>query len=278
VKFASYVHKGKTTFGIVMGDRIADLGGEAADLKAFLTLEPAQRAAITAKAKASVSISEIEYLPVIPNPGKIFCVGLNYQEHVQESKRPEATHPAIFLRFADSLLAHDKPLHLSRVTDVLDYEGELAVIIGKGGRYIAESEAMSHVAGYACFNDGTFRDWQYHTHQFTPGKNFPGSGGFGPWMTTPDEVADIKACRLQTRLNGEVMQSALIAQMIFSIERVIAYLSGFSPLSPGDVIATGTPGGVGFRREPKVLMRAGDVAEVEIDGVGLLRNPIGAPV
>ena len=159
----------------------------------------------------------------------------------------------------------------------LDYEGELALIVGKAGRYIREQDALDHVAGYACFNDASFRDWQRHTHQISPGKNFPGTGALGPFLVTRDEIRDPSTLRLQTRLNGKVMQSATISEMIFSIPEIIAYVSGFTGLAVGDVIATGTPGGVGFTRDPPLYMVPDDVVEVEIDSIGVLRNRIGPP-
>ena len=152
------------------------------------------------------------------------------------------------------------------------------MIIGKAGRYISEAEALDHVAGYACYNDVSFRDWQRHTHQITPGKNFPGTGALGPFLVTPDEIPDLRPLWIQTRLNGQVMQSATLGEMLFSVPQIIAYISGFTELSVGDVIATGTPGGVGFLRDPPLFMREGDVTEVEIDGLGVLRNRVAGAV
>lgn len=229
-------------------------------------------ASVTLKAGLVVQASQARLLPVIPNPGKIFCVGLNYKTHVAEMKRADSEHPAIFTRFADSLSAHGAPLPRPSQTQRFDFEGELAVIIGKGGRCIAQAQAFDHIAGYACFNDGTARDWQRHTHQWTPGKNFPLTGPLGPYMATRQEIPDVNLLTLESRLNGVVMQHAPLADLIFTLPVIIEYLSSFTPLSPGDVIATGTPGGVGDRREPPVYMKAGDVIEVEITGLGTLRN------
>ena len=231
-------------------------------------------ALVTLKDGRAVHASQARLLPVIPNPGKIFCVGLNYKTHVAEMKRADSEHPAIFTRFADSLSAHGAPLPRPSQTQRFDFEGELAVVIGKGGRCIARAQAFDHIAGYACFNDGTARDWQRHTHQWTPGKNFPLTGPLGPYMATRQEIPDVNVLTLETRLNGEVMQHAPLADLIFTLPVIIEYLSGFTPLSPGDVIATGTPGGVGDRREPPVYMKAGDVIEVEITGLGTLRNVV----
>lgn len=250
----------------LLGSRYPDLksliGGSLEDARALLNSAPI------------LSIHEIKLLPVIPNPDKIVCVGLNYESHRLETGRPKEPHPSLFVRFAASQIADGDPIIRPRVSTALDYEGELAIVIGRPGRYIAAENALGHVAGYACYNDATLRDWQRHSHQFTPGKNFVGTGPFGPALVTRDEIADITAQTLTTRLNGEVMQQAKIADMIFSIGEIIAYVSTFTPLETGDVIATGTPGGVGFKREPQVWMKPGDMVEVEITNVGLLRNPI----
>ena len=221
-----------------------------------------------------VTASQAHLLPVIPNPSKIFCIGLNYKTHVAETKRADSEYPAIFTRFADSLTAHNAPLPRPKETQRFDFEGELAVIIGQGGRNITQAQALDHIAGYACFNDGTARDWQRHTHQWIPGKNFPLTGPLGPFMATRKEIPDVHQLTLESRLNGEVMQHASVADLIYTLPVIIEYLSGFTNLSPGDVIATGTPGGVGDRREPPIYMQAGDVIEVEITGLGTLRNVV----
>jgi 2-keto-4-pentenoate hydratase/2-oxohepta-3-ene-1,7-dioic acid hydratase in catechol pathway len=211
---------------------------------------------------------------VIPNPDKILCIGLNYETHRKETGRSEVENPTVFGRFANSQTGHLANIVRPRVSKDLDFEGELAVIIGRPGRYISRKDAWDHIAGYACYNEGSVRDYQRHTHQFTPGKNFPETGAFGPWMVTPDEAGDLAPLRLQTRLNGQVVQDATISQMIFDIPRQIEYCSAFTRLEPGDVIVTGTPGGVGSRRTPPLWMKPGDVVEVEIDRIGLLRNGI----
>jgi 2-keto-4-pentenoate hydratase/2-oxohepta-3-ene-1,7-dioic acid hydratase in catechol pathway len=186
--------------------------------------------------------------------------------------RPDSEKPALFMRSANSQMAHGDPLVRARVTQKLDYEGELALIIGKPGRYISKADAFSHIAGYACYNDGTMRDWQRHTHQWTPGKNFDNTGAFGPWMVT--ELGDRAKIFLTTRVNGEQRQRASLAHMIFSIEELIEYISGYTTLETGDVIVTGTPGGVGDKRNPPSYLVAGDKVEIEIDGVGLLQNEV----
>ncbi len=268
---------GRTTWGVIEGDDFHDVGAvlasRYADLKAAVTAGLTGVAEAVASA-AKTPISEVEWLPVIPNPDKIICVGLNYEMHRKETGRSEVEHPTIFGRYANSQIGHLAPIVRPKVSTHLDYEGELAVVIGKPGRYISRAEAMEHVAGYACYNDGSIRDFQYHTHQFTPGKNFPDTGAFGPWMMTPDELGPLPDLRLQTRLNGQVVQDATFGQMIFDIARQIEYCSSFTRLEAGDVIVSGTPGGVGAKRTPPLWMKPGDVVEVEIDRLGTLRNAI----
>jgi 2-keto-4-pentenoate hydratase/2-oxohepta-3-ene-1,7-dioic acid hydratase in catechol pathway len=219
-------------------------------------------------------LEAVDWLPVVPNPGKIICVGLNYEEHRRETGRPRVGFPAIFTRFADSQTGHLRSVPLSHLSTQLDYEGELAVVIGRTGRYIPLQDALAYVAGYSCYNDISVRDWQYHTHQFSPGKNFPGTGAFGPWMVTADELGPYEKLRLETRVNGTVVQNATFEQMIFGVPQLIEYCSNFTQLEPGDVIVTGTPGGVGAKRQPPLWLKPGDVTEVEIERIGTLRNTI----
>jgi 2-keto-4-pentenoate hydratase/2-oxohepta-3-ene-1,7-dioic acid hydratase in catechol pathway len=243
------------------------------DLKSVIEADMLVKLDSITRQEGKVIKAESSYLlPVIPNLGKILCVGLNYKTHVAEMKRPDSEHPAIFVRFTDSLTAHNAPLPKPHATNRFDFEGELAVIIGKAGRNISQEDSWNHIAGYACFNDGSARDWQRHTHQWIPGKNFPKTGPFGPYMKSRDEIPDVNKLILETRLNGQVMQKASLADLIFTIPVIIEYVSGFTNLSPGDVIATGTPGGVGDKRDPAVYMKAGDVIEVEITELGTLRN------
>ena len=235
------------------------------------------RPAAPAKAApADYTLDQIAFDPVIPNPGKIICVGLNYQEHRNETGMTSHPLPATFIRWADTQIGHLEPMIRPRASEQLDYEAELAVIIGKGGRNILESEAAAHICGYSCYNEGSIREFQRHASQWTPGKNFPGTGAFGPFLVTPDEVGELAGKKIQTRLNGNVEQSSTLDMMIYGPSKLIEYFSGFTPLSPGDVIVSGTPGGVGWVRKPPLWMKPGDVCEVEIDGVGLLRNPIVA--
>lgn len=274
MKFCSFRRPdGVASYGRHMGDHIVELGagpGAPEDLKSAIARGVLDRLADGARHP----IADVILLPVVPNPGKIFCVGHNYETHRQETGRAKVEHPSIFTRFADTLVGDGQPILRPKVSTDLDYEGELAVIVGTGGRAIPEAEALRHIAGFACFNDASVRDWQWHTTQFTPGKNFPATGALGPYMVTRDEVGELSEVRVTTRLNGETVQDQPIGDMIFPIARIIAYISAFTPLSPGDVIATGTPGGVGAKRTPPLWMKAGDLVEVDIGPVGTLRNRI----
>lgn len=273
MKIVSFLDaQGKAGFGRLEGDEIVELAAAGGTgLRAALA-EGLSRATEVGHRR----LSDVTLLPVVTDPGKILCVGLNYENHRKETGRAEAAHPAIFTRWADTLVAHGAPLIMPRESADFDFEGELAVIIGKGGRRIAADRAFEHIAGYACFNDASVRDWQKHNIQFTPGKNFPGTGAFGPWMITPDEVDDLGAQRVVTRLNGEVVQDQPISDMIWPVDQIISYVSTFTSLAPGDVIATGTPGGVGARRSPPLWMKPGDRVEVEIGDIGTLSNPVEA--
>lgn len=278
MKLATFRAGGRQSWGLVDGDGVADVGAILADrfpdLKAAIAADALPAVQAAASGAPRIALASLEWLPVIPNPDKILCIGLNYEMHRKETGRTEVENPTVFARFANSQLGHGAPIIRPKVSTDLDYEGELAVIIGKPGRYIARERAFDHVAGYSCYNDGSVRDFQRHTHQFTPGKNFPGTGAFGPWMMTPDELGPLPDLRLQTRVNGEVVQDATIAQMIFDIPSQIAYLSTFTRLEPGDVIVSGTPGGVGSRRTPPLWLKPGDTVEIEIDRLGILRNGV----
>jgi 2-keto-4-pentenoate hydratase/2-oxohepta-3-ene-1,7-dioic acid hydratase in catechol pathway len=280
LKLASFRGPNGPTYGLVTGAGLVDLGRRLGsrypDLKALIAGNAFAEARTAASAAADYRESDIAWLPVIPNPDKIVCVGLNYEEHRVETGRDKTENPALFLRVAASQVGHAQPLVCPRESSHLDYEAEIAVIIGKGGRRIGESAAWDHVAGYSCYNDGSVRDWQRHTVQWTAGKNFDGTGAFGPWMVTADEIPPGAVMTLSCRLNGERMQHATTEMMIFKIPRLIEYISAFTTLAPGDVIVSGTPGGVGARRTPPVWMKAGDVVEIEIDKVGVLRNTIAA--
>ena len=276
MKLISFRRLGADSYGALKDDKVADLGAVAGARAPDLVsaLREGLLPDLAAGAAFDIPLAEGELLPVVTNPGKIFCVGHNYETHRQETGRAKVGHPSIFTRFADTLTPHGGPIVRPRSSTMLDFEGELAIVIGKGGRHIAEVDAMDHVAGFACANDASVRDWQWHTQQFTPGKNFPATGGLGPWLVTPEEIADLDAVTVTTRLNGQQVQHASLADLIFPLPTIIAYLSGFTPLSPGDLILTGTPGGVGAKREPPLWMKAGDVVEVEIAGVGVLSNTV----
>lgn len=223
---------------------------------------------------SAVAPGEVRFLPPIPDADKILCIGLNYRGHLAETAAGLPEHPSIFVRFASSQVGHDQPIMLPTVSEQLDYEGELAVIIGRRAWRVREADAMSHVAGYSCFAENSVRDYQGHARQVTAGKNFLRSGAFGPWLTTADEIPDASALTLVTRLNGAVVQQESVSQLIFGVASLIAYISEFTELLPGDVISTGTPDGVGCFKSPPVWLRAGDVMEVDIPGVGLLRNVV----
>lgn len=235
--------------------------------------------AVHAGAAADHALDDITFLPVIPNPDHIWCVGVNYMDHLQEAidaglPRSKSEHPMIFGRYPDTMVAHKENLMKAPIVHKLDYECELAVIIGKPGRYISKEDALSHVAGYSCINEGSARDWQYHTAQVVPGKNFAKTCGFGPWMVTADEIPDPQVLDISTVLNGETMQSANTRDMIFDVVTCISYVSNMLELQPGDVIASGTPSGVGQSREPQVFMQPGDTCEIHIENVGVLVNEI----
>jgi acylpyruvate hydrolase len=217
----------------------------------------------------------ITLLPPFGNPAKIICVGLNYADHSAESGFATPAYPAIFTRLASSLIGHGAPIIRPRVSEQLDYEGELVAVIGRGGRYISKASALDHVAGYSIFNDASVRDYQMMSTQWTIGKNFDSTGSFGPSFVTADELpSGAKGLRLKTRLNGQVVQDATTDDMIFDVASLIQILSEAVTLEPGDVIVTGTPAGVGLARKPQLWMKPGDTCEVEIDGLGALANPI----
>ena len=279
MKLASYRLQNKDSYGAVVDGGVIDLAKRLKypDLHSVIAAGALAEAAAAAKgAKPDATLEQISFLPVLPNPGKIICVGLNYKAHREETGRKETDNPALFVRFPDSQTAHLQPLVKPKASDMLDYEGELAVIIGKSGRHVPEDKALGIIAGYSCYNDGSVRDWQNHTIQWTAGKNFPKTGSFGPWMVTTDEIPDPTKLTLTTRLNGNVMQNSGTDLLIWSIPTLIKYITTFTELRPGDVISTGTPGGVGMKRTPPVWMKAGDTVEIEITGIGILKNQIVA--
>jgi 2-keto-4-pentenoate hydratase/2-oxohepta-3-ene-1,7-dioic acid hydratase in catechol pathway len=269
----SFERDGVAGYGVVVGEAIALLDGSESspqDLKSYLAAYSAGVAPAFSDG-AKIPLTSVRLLPPIPNPGKVFCVATNFHEPSQEGK-PVPEYPLLFTRFGDSLTGHEAPILKPLPSDRFDFEGEVAVVVGKSGYRVPEEAAMAHVAGYSCFNDGSARDWQKHSTQFTPGKNFYQSGSFGPWLVTVDEIPDPARLTLETRVNGIVKQAIGLDRFIFSIPWLIAYISTFSPLAPGDVIVTGTPWGFGSSRQPPEFLRPGDVVEVEVSGIGILRN------
>ena len=284
MKLLSYRDAGVSTWGVQTAAGVvgcANLGqGLPSSLQGFVESCDAQAglaasvAAAAARAPAQ-PMASIELLPVMPAPGKIICLGVNYHDHAKEGGNTVADYPALFLRVASSLLAHGAPLRVPSISTKLDYEAELALVIGKRTRFVSEAEALASVFGYTCFNDATLRDYQRRTTQWTIGKNFDATGGFGPCLVTADELPPgCAGLHIESRLNGQVMQSATTSDMVFGVARTISLLSEAMTLEPGDVLVMGTPGGVGYARTPPVWMKVGDTIEIEIEGVGLLSNPV----
>jgi 2-keto-4-pentenoate hydratase/2-oxohepta-3-ene-1,7-dioic acid hydratase in catechol pathway len=277
MKLASYLVDGKPAFGAVVGDGVITMGhrfeARYPSIKEVLrqgALEEIRRAA--EEGQPDRKLSEIKFLPVIPDPDKIICAGINYRSHAAETGHALPLKPNMFIRLANGLVAHEEPMIRPSVSTNLDFEGELAIIIGKPGRHIKPERALDYVAGYTCFNDGSVRDWAKYS--LTAAKNFPGTGPLGPWMVTADEIPDPSKLTLVTRLNGKEMQRSGTDALIHTMPELIAYCSDFTTLSPGDIIATGTPDGIGAKRTPPVWMNAGDVLEIEISGIGTLRNRV----
>ena len=278
MRWLSFLRQGRESFGYVTADGagVVDVGSRSdhADLKSAIAAADLSGLAATSGDVADLALSEVDYLPTITRPDKILCVGLNYKAHQEETGRGGEGFPTIFVRFAAAQIGHEQPMVRPFESNTLDFEGEIALVIGKPGRRIKRAHALEHVAGFSIYNDGSVREYQRQTSQFTPGKNFVGTGGFGPWMMTPDEVGAIDQLEITTRLNGEVMQHAKSDLLVFGFAEIIEYCSTFTELVPGDVIATGTPGGVGSARTPPVFMDKGDVIEVEIVPIGVLRHPV----
>lgn len=278
MRLMSFIRGQTPGFGLVVDGGVVDCGkrlGGHADLRALLQSGELESLGRFATAGPDYALEEVRFLPVIPNPAaKLLCIGINYRPHMLEMGREPPDYPMVFVRFAGSLVGHAESIVRPSASEKFDYEGELAVIIGRRARHVPRAKALDYVAGFSCFNDGSLRDFQRHTSQFTPGKNFASSGAFGPWLVTRDEIPDPAALRLQTRLNGELMQSESTGELHFPIDRLIEYITTWTELEPGDVIATGTPGGVGAGRKPPVWMRAGDRIEVDISGIGCLINDV----
>ena len=278
MELATFLLDGQQRVGVVSAQGIALLPAAAGkDIGALLDagLHDGRLDALLADAQPVADPARLTYLPPLTQPRKIICVGLNYADHTNESIYEQPDYPTLFLRVSTSLVGHDQPIVRPRVSDSLDYEGELAVVIGKGGKHIAREDALSHVFGYSVFNDGSVREYQFKSPQWTVGKNFDATGGFGPVVVTADALPPGAAgLKLETRLNGQVVQSASTSDMIYDVASLIAITSEAITLEVGDVIVAGTPSGIGWAREPKLLMRDGDVCEVSIERIGTLRNPI----
>jgi 2-keto-4-pentenoate hydratase/2-oxohepta-3-ene-1,7-dioic acid hydratase in catechol pathway len=277
MKLASYIADGKPSFGVVVGDGVVTMNerlkGRCATLRDAIAagaLDDMRRAAEGAKPDAK--LAGLRFLPVIPNPEKILCVGINYKSHAAEHGTEAPKLPNIFTRFVNTLVAHEGDMIRPKVSTNFDFEGELAVVIGKPGRHIKAEDALKHVAGYTCFCDATVRD--FTKYSLVASKNFAGTGPLGPWIVTADEIPDPTKLTLTTRLNGAEMQRSGTDMLIHSIPAIIAFCSVFTPLAAGDIIATGTPDGIGAKRNPPAWMKAGDVLEVDVSGVGTLRNRI----
>jgi 2-keto-4-pentenoate hydratase/2-oxohepta-3-ene-1,7-dioic acid hydratase in catechol pathway len=279
MKLMSYQHQGRTSYGAVKGDGVVDLG------RRLGAAHPTLRALIAAGALAEARrilereapdhrLSEVSFLPVITDPEKIIAIGLNYADHAAEANLKVPDKPVVFTRFADSHVGHGQALVKPKESDKYDYEVELCIIIGKPARRVAAKDALGHVAGYSIYHDGSVRDWQFHSSQFIPGKNFPGSGAVGPWLVTADELPDPSSLGLTSKINGQLLQNGNTKDMIFPVEELISYCSRFTELRPGDMIASGTPPGVGFARKPPLFMKVGDLVEMEIERIGVLSNRV----
>jgi 2-keto-4-pentenoate hydratase/2-oxohepta-3-ene-1,7-dioic acid hydratase in catechol pathway len=287
MKFASYRVGQEARYGLVRDGGVIDLavriGDRYPDLRSFIAATDWRRTAdaLLATAPADHEYAALQLVSVIPLPEKIICVALNYHDHIAEANlhlpggREAPRYPMCFIRLPDTLVGHRQPLVRPRVSTQLDYEAELLVVIGRDvPRYVPKQEALQYVFGYSAMNEGSIRDYQFHSRQLTPGKNFAGSGSTGPWIVTADEIPDPQDVDVQFRLNGELLQSANTSDMIFGVADLIAYISEWIPLKPGDLIASGTMGGVGFTRKPPLFMKPGDTAEVTIAGIGTLGNGV----
>ena len=283
MKLAHFTHDGRSRLGVVDGDRLNDLGWSAPDLPvdpvAFLaggvgTFDRARQA--TERAPAWIPLDQVRLRPPVPRPGKFLAIALNYRDHLEETGRDEPAYPTFFTKASTCVVGAGDPVEVPAVSDLVDYEGELGVVIGTRCRHVAAADALSVVVGYTIVNDVSVRDWQRRSPTMMIGKSFDTHGPMGPWLVTSDEITDPQSLHLRTLVNGEVRQDASTKQMIFDIATQIEYLSTAMTLEPGDVISTGTPAGVGIVRKPPLLLKPGDVVRVEIDGIGFLENPVVA--
>ena len=278
MKLTSFTRNNASGYGAVTDDGIVDLSSSiegVSDLKTLLeTGRLAEAADYAGSRSADFPLDEVTFLPLIPNASKVICVAVNYLAHAREAGRTIGDYPVLFHRHAQTQVGHQQPLLVPKSSEQLDFEGEIAVVLGKGGAHIEPENALDHVAGYACYNEGSVRDWQFHVHQYSMGKNFNATGGFGSWLVTTDDIPDPDALTVTTRLNGEQMQFGQFNDVAFNIPTLISYVSRALPWCAGDVIVTGTPGGVGFKRQPPIFLKEGDVVEVEVNLVGTLVNTV----
>lgn len=280
MRFASYIRlAGTPTWGVEHGGLLFDLGPSGVALSDSLgsaVREGTLDSGIGWESAPSSAVSDAEFLPPIVDPVKVICIGVNYRSHRDEIGKPAPAAPTVFTRFADTQIGHLRPTIMPKSSAQFDYEGELAVVIGSPAFHLDASEAMSAIAGYGIYNDFTARDWQRDSSQWIPGKNFPATGAFGPYLVPAADIDDVGTLEIETRVNGEVRQSATLADLIFDIPDLIAYVTAFTPLAPGDVIVTGTPGGVGMFMDPPALLSVGDIVDVSITGLGVLTNTVAA--
>ncbi len=278
MKLTSFTRNNASGYGAVTDDGIVDLSSSiegVSDLKTLLeTGRLAEAADYAGSRSADFPLDEVTFLPLIPNASKVICVAVNYLAHAREAGRTIGDYPVLFHRHAQTQVGHQQPLLVPKSSEQLDFEGEIAVVLGKGGAHIEPENALDHVAGYACYNEGSVRDWQFHVHQYSMGKNFNATGGFGPWLVTTDDIPDPDALTVTSRLNGEQMQFGQFNDVAFNIPTLISYVSRALPWCAGDVIVTGTPGGVGFKRQPPIFLKEGVVVEVEVNLVGTLVNTV----
>jgi acylpyruvate hydrolase len=282
MKIVNFSHQGTQRLGVVDGDSVVDLKAAAPDLPSDLValinmngFDKARAAAKSAKPEHKHALSALKLLPPVPRPGKIICLGLNYADHAAEGGHQKPTYPSFFMRGATSMIGHGAPIIRPKVSDKLDWEAELVAVVGKKARHVSKDKALDYIAGYSCFNDASIRDYQRKTNQWTIGKNFDGSGPFGPWFVTADELPPgASGLRIQARVNGQVMQDDNTKNMLFPVDETVQLLTECLTLEPGDLLVMGTPAGVGWPRKPPIFMKKGDVCEIEIEKIGILRNPI----
>ncbi|MFM0249919.1 MULTISPECIES: fumarylacetoacetate hydrolase family protein [Paraburkholderia] len=274
MRYVSFIKDEKSLLGVREGTAIRVIGEDSLESLLSSSVDLVEHGR-KRDGQEIIDAVGLTFLPPLTRPPKIICVGLNYADHTKESRYEQPGYPTIFFRVHTSLVAHEQPLIRPKLSNSLDFEGEIAAVLGKGGRYISKEDALSCVAGYALFNDGSVREYQFKSPQWTVGKNFDGTGAFGPDLVTADELpAGAKGLRLETRLNGEVVQAASTDDMVFDVASLISILSEAITLEPGDVIVTGTPSGIGWARTPRLLMKHGDVCEVSVESIGTLRNQI----